>query len=78
MGIMGTMTDTTSCNQIQLSVDNLEFVIFRLMEKQQHHQQENQHLFELLIRQQMRLEELQSQIQGLRVENQRILAHMLR
>lgn len=75
---MGTMTDTTSCNQIQLSVDNLEFVIFHLMEKQQHHQQENQHLFELLIRQQVRLEELQSQIQGLRVENQRILAHMLR
>ncbi|CAN1210411.1 hypothetical protein TUMEXPCC7403_09460 [Tumidithrix helvetica PCC 7403] len=75
---MTTFTETDSCNQIQLSVDNLAIVMARVMEMQKHHQQENLQLFELLIRQQAHIEELQSQVQGLRVENQRIISHVLR
>ncbi|MEE3716150.1 hypothetical protein V2H45_05255 [Tumidithrix elongata RA019] len=75
---MTTFTDTISCNQIQLSVDNLAIVMSRVMEMQKHYQQENLQLFELMIRQQADIEELQSQVQGLRLENQRILSHVLR
>jgi hypothetical protein len=75
---MVTMTEPTSCNQQSLSVDDLATVMCRVLDTQKQNQQENLHLFELLIRQQTFIEELQSQVQGLRVENQRILSHVLR